>query len=70
MQGVHSNKTILKYALVCGLKPTKETAAVGHGQVAQSIDYPWHIGIYDAKEKKILCGGTLISFHAVVSGIP
>jgi len=54
-------------------------AFIGNGALADELQYPWHVGIFDknfvpegsATNKSIIehiCGGTLITPQVVVSG--
>ncbi|KAF2893179.1 hypothetical protein ILUMI_12995 [Ignelater luminosus] len=52
---------------VCGLKRPRGIPDPVDSNLVRRGDFPWHVGIYDAKTKSNICGGTLISLRAVVS---
>lgn len=51
----------------CGRPYTNPTALISGGVEERFGDSPWHAAVYN-QDKVLICGGTIINPHLVVSG--
>jgi hypothetical protein len=63
---------MLSYFLLdCGKSDIPKKALITSGFISDLGQWPWHVGIYiinDNNEKEYVCGGSLISKYAVLTG--
>ncbi|XP_063918253.1 clotting factor C-like isoform X2 [Zophobas morio] len=53
---------------ICGQSsPTADPTLIVGGKKAKRGKYPWHVALYDAQSKTLLCGGTLLNQRVVLT---
>jgi len=52
----------------CGVATARGRPFLAYGENASLAEFPWHAGVYNAREKKQICGGSLVRPDIVISG--
>lgn len=52
----------------CGMVSGHIEPLIVNGKEEEAGESPWHTAVYKTKDKVLICGGTIISSHVILSG--